>query len=168
MKEGETCEFTMDLGEQMITEIFAEQSEDVMNFSVRLPDGSTFDYKFEDAFEDWYKDLGYSINIDIEETSPEYEITQSDIDQDGTEEILIAFSRRCRINTRVEGADYYLTEYSIVWIVFLDEKNALVCSKPLGFEGCLPRLEQDGVFYEELNSIWYAFDKENKSWSVLY
>lgn len=114
MKEGETCEFTMDLGEQMITEIFAEQSEDVMNFSVRLPDGSTFDYKFEDAFEDWYKDLGYSINIDIEETSPEYEITQSDIDQDGTEEILIAFSRRCRINTRVEGADYYLTEYSIV------------------------------------------------------
>lgn len=168
LKDGETCEFTMDLGKQMTAEISAEQIEDNMDFSCKLQNGSTFEYKFEDVFEDWYKDLGYSINTDIENTSPEYEITQSDIDQDGIEEILIAFSRRFRRNTLIEDTSYYLTEYSIVWIVFPDEKNTVICSKPLGFEGCLPELETGGVFYEHLNAVWYFFDKENESWSVLY
>lgn len=166
--DGETVEFTADLGDGRETEIFAGQTKDKLHISGTLDNGERFEYDFDDVFEEWYKELGYSINTDIELTSPEYEIVQCDFDEDGKKEIFIAFSWRRYIETSMPEMNYYLTEYSIVWMIYLNEEGVLVCSKPLGFEGCLPVLENGGIFYESLNTIWYKWDKKNAAWAEVY
>ena len=166
--DGEPAIFTTDLGTGKKINIFAKQNKEKLYLSCTLEEGESFEYHFEDVFADWYKDLGYSINTDIEKTSPEYEIMQCDIDQDGIEEIFIAFSWRRYIETFTPGTSYYLTEYSIVWELFQKEEGQLSCSDPLGFEGCLPELENGGIFYESLNTMWYTWDKEKESWKSLY
>lgn len=166
--DGEPVEFTADLGAGRKVTIFAKQNNEKLYISCALEDGGFFEYDFEDVFAEWYKNLGYSINTDIEETSPEYEIMQCDIDGDEMKEFFIAFSWRRYIKTFTPETSYYLTEYSIVWELFLKEEGALSCSEPLGFEGCLPVLENGGIFYEGLNTIWYALDKEKGTWKSLY
>lgn len=168
LEENQEYEFAVDLGNGCHTTVSAKHTQEQLKFSCLSPDGNKAEFEFDDVFSDWYDSLGFSINIDIQETLPEYEILLDDIDADGTKEFLITLAWRHGVDTLEPEMRYYLTEYSILWVVCQDGQGAFVCSEPLGFEGCLPSLENDTILYERMNTIWYSFDKENRTWLSLY
>lgn len=168
LADNQEYEFTVGLGNGTHTAVSAKQTHERLSFSCTSPDGNMADFEFEDVFSDWYHALGYSINIDIQKTSPEYEILLDDIDGDGMREFLITLAWRHGVGAPASETWYYLTEYSVLWVVCQDGQGAFVCSEPLGFEGCLPSLENDTVLYESSNAVWYSFDKENRIWLSLF
>lgn len=164
MTEDREYKFRTDLKENQITTISAEKTEEQLKLNLTLPDGSEADFTFKDVCSDIYKQLGYSINVDFEKTSPEYEILLDDFNQDGIWDLLITLAWRRCVTTPDPSNRYYLTEYSTVWVVSPDNQNHFTCSEPLYFEGCRPSLENDTILYDTMSSIWYSYDAGSNTW----
>lgn len=162
MADNQEYKFSTDLGRGSPVTISAEKTNEQLFLSCILEDGSTTDFVFDDVFSDIYKQIGYSTTIDLEETSPEYEILLDDLDEDGITDLLVTLAWRHRVDTPDPIYRYYLTEYSILWVVYTNEDNELTCSIPLFFDGYRPSLQSDTIIYDTLSSVWYSF--QNGTW----
>lgn len=158
-------EFTETLANgNMKADISLEKTEERLTFSCTFSDGRTKQFSFEDVSRQQYNQLGYSINTDIKNTSPEYEVMTEDIDQDGQEEFLIALAWRKLVDTPNPANRYYLTEYCTVWVIYHTGQGKPACSEPLYFEGCMPELQGGTVLFDSMQNTWYAFDCKQGTW----
>ncbi len=78
------------------------------------------------------------------------------MDQDGTEDLVIAFSRRRKVETLNPADSYYLTAYAVLWVVYWSDENVAICSEPLYFLD-LPTLTVDGVLQNNDTREWIGF-----------
>lgn len=160
MSENKTYEFTADMGTKYFMTASAVKEDEHLELICELQDGSKADFLFEDVFSDTYHELGYSINTDFEKTSPEYEILFVDFTENEKTELLVTLAWRQQIDA--ENYRYHFTEYSTVWVVYLNEQNQLCCSEPLYFEGESPKLDSSTTLFSRDHNTWYYF--KNEEW----
>lgn len=165
LTENMNREFTETLADgKSKVDISLKKKKEQLTVSCTFSDNRTKQFSFEDVSRQQYNQLGYSINTDIENTSPEYEVVTQDIDQDGQEEFLIALAWRKLVDTPNPAYRYYLTEYCTVWVIYNMGQEEPVCSEPLYFEGGMPELQGGTVLIDSVNNTWYTFDCKQGTW----
>lgn len=162
MSENKKYEFSTDLGLKTILTASVEKENEQLFLTCELASGDVSNFEFDDVFSDVYKQKGYSINIDFEKTVPEYEILLDDIDGDEIMDLLVTLAWRHCSQTPDPANRYYLTEYSILWVVYTTKENELACSEPLYFEGFVPSLQSDNIILNDGENVWYTF--QNEKW----
>lgn len=164
MNENQEYEFSISLRRGSTMAVSAKKENEQLFLACELADGSTVDFEFNDVFSEIYIQQGYSNNTDFEETSPQYEILLDDLDGDGMTDLLVTLAWRLRVDTPNPANRYYLTEYSILWVVYMTEDNELACSEPLYFNGYTPELQTDTLLFDYETSEWYIF--QNGTWET--
>lgn len=140
--------------------VCAEKTEDRLQMDITAENQKEASFLFEDILRE--RDVlegGY--DVDLQEMSPEYELLLYDMDQNGTDDLVVAFSRREERETLEPDDSYYLTAYVILWVVYWDDKNIPVCSEPLYFSG-FPVLTAEGVLQDSDTKEWIGF--HNGKW----
>ena len=140
--------------------VCAEKTDDRLQLDITSKSQKEVSFLFEDIVKA-SDDGGHVYAVDLKETSPEYEILLHDMDQNGTEDLVITFSRRRRVETLNPADSYYLTAYVILWVVYWDDEDVSICSEPLFFSD-LPTLTVDGVLQDNDKREWISF--HNGKW----
>lgn len=162
MTENKEYGFSADLRHDVKFTGLVTKEDEQLFLICKLPDDTIVEFKFDDVFSDIYIQQGYYNNIEFEKTSPEYEILLNDLDENGTIDLLVTLAWRYRVDTPDPVNRYYLTEYSILWIIYLNEDKELVCSEPLYFNGNTPTLQTDTLIYDSFSTEWHTF--QNGIW----
>ncbi len=164
-EEGQTYSFTEAVGEDLYTDASVRKEKETLTFSCAVQGREEAVFTFED---DEMYDTGmlaaYHPSITTDECAVDYEVALYDIDHNGTKDFLISMSRRKRIDTPFAEDRYYLKEYAVTWVVFIDEGSKYSCSDPVFF--CvLPQYRpeivqtapQESIFYEDIAEDVYMF-----------
>lgn len=167
LSDDGSWDFRMDFKEGETVDVSAVKSGECLSLSVTQQSNKKTEFQFEDVFNSYYAQLGYSINTDIGNTLPEQELLLCDLDQDGRNELIVTLAWRKRVDTPNPDNRYYLTEYSILWTVYLTNEDKVACTEPLYFEGGEPSLDDSMLLYDYWQHSWYGF-KEGKWLSLLY
>ena len=75
-------------------------------------------------------------------------------------DLFVTLAWRACMDTPDLDNRYYLTEYSILWVVYATKDNELACSEPLYFEGFQPSLQSDNIILNDAENTWYTFQNE--------
>lgn len=165
LTEDGDYEFTQIMGNKLAASVLAEKEKEKLTVTCNFQDGSSFHFEFEDPYSDVYRQQGHINNTDFENTSPEYEILVDDLDQNGIKDFIITLAWRQRIDTSNPAYRYYLTEYSVLWVVY-GEKKELFCSSPLYFNGYTPKLETDTLLMDPDSFTGYTLT--DGIWNSIY
>ena len=158
--------FTVDLGDNGSAAVSAEKKNAQLFFAYTQPDSSVAKFQFDDVFAQTYSQQGYRNHTESERMQPEYELLFHDIDQDGTVDLLVTLAWRRPTDTPDPADQYYLTEYSTLWVVYTAQKGQMSCSEPLYFNGGTPTLQKGGLIYDYEDTVWYVFSKGGwESWN---
>lgn len=142
--------------------VYAEKKDDRLQMNIAVVNQKETSFLFGDILEEndaW----GNVFDVDLQETSPEYEILLYDMDQSGTEDLVIALSRRKQVASSNQGSSFYLAAYTILWVVYWDGEDAFACSEPLVFSG-MPTLTAEGVLQDDDTREWIGL--ENGIWKL--
>lgn len=140
--------------------VCAEKTKDQLQLDITVGNQKEASFLFDDILRE--RDVlegGY--DVDLRETSPEYELLLHDMDQNGTDDLVVAFSRREERETPEPDDSYYLTAYVTLWVVYWDDKNIPACSESLYFSD-LPVLTAEGVLQDSDTKEWIGF--HNGKW----
>lgn len=162
MSEDKEYEFYTELGENIAIEASAEKTGGHMTLTCGLSTGDAAVFNFDDVFFKTYIEQGYYNNIELEKTSPEYEILLDDLNADGINDLLITLAWRRSVNTPDPADFYYLTEYSTLWVVYMSPEQELTCSEPLYFNGSRPKLENRELIFDDSEQTYITF--KNGTW----
>ncbi len=153
--DQENVVFEMERASLPEVTVCAEKMDEHLRLDITAKGQEEVSFSFEDIAKE--RDEGGSFyDVDLKETSPEYEILLHDMDQDGTEDLVIAFSRRRKVETLNPADSYYLTAYAVLWVVYWSDENVAICSEPLYFLD-LPTLTVDGVLQNNDTREWIGF-----------
>lgn len=155
IEENESKKLFLDLNEGK--EIYAQiaRTDDLLSLDISVSDGETAKFQFEDM-------IPTESNLD---TTLSYEILFHDIDQNGVDELLVSLSRREQIDTPNIQNRYFLTDYSLIWVVYENEQG-FAQSKPLLIEEYLPVLDGEELIRDSLTGTWYFF--KDGEWASTY
>lgn len=162
VEQEEKAEFAVEEIALETVTVSVEKADDKMQLNITGKNREEAVFIFEDMVKEsdtWEN----SYDVDLRETSPEYEILLHDMDQNGTDDLVISLSRRKWIAEPGNGDGFYLTAYTILWAVYADGGNAFACSEPLFFSG-IPTLTTDGILQSDKTWEWIGL--ENGIWEL--
>lgn len=162
LEDQEKIIFSTDQISKSDATVCVEKTNDSLQISITAKDRQRTEFSFEDIVKG-DKVLEWAYDVDLEETSSEYEILLHDMDQNGTEDIVISLARRKQVSATGHGDSFYLTAYTILWVVYWDEGDTFGCSEPLIFSE-MPVLTADGVLQDEGRMEWIGL--ENGIWKL--
>lgn len=162
VEQEEKAEFAVEEMALETVTVSAEKTDDRMQLNITGKNREEAVFIFEDMVKEsdtW----GNNYDVDMRETSPEYEILLHDMDQSGTADLVISLSRRKQIAEPGNGDEFYLTAYTILWVVYVDGESTFACSEPLVFSG-MPTLTADGILQSDRTWEWIGL--KNGIWEL--
>lgn len=145
-------DFKINKGEESAIVVEGEKKDKKLDLTFEFKDGTRKNFEFDDVYPE----------EDDESTSPrnpapEYEILPYDFNEDGMEDLCIAYSYRQFVRAPVEENSYYLVKHSIIWIIYSEGENSMSCTEPIFFNASHPVYEEAAGFTSQKDFIYYYF-----------
>lgn len=162
LSDQEKLAFDIDQISMSRMRVYAEKTDDRLRVEINEKDRDGIIFSFEDIIKgnDVQGDV-YGVNL--QETSPVYEILLYDMDQNGTDDLVISLSRRKRMTASGDGGNFYLAAYTVLWVVYWEGEDVFVCTEPLVFSG-MPTLTADGILQDDSTMEWIGL--KNGIWEL--